>query len=1132
MTSTGSFHSSRQARLLLRARRFCTSWSRSVTPHHGRLGATRTMALVAVRCVRRFPGSQPSAWAARGWTGVATWIVSGRHVSPVRAGMDRAPTCQTGPVLAPYEAGAPSRLWHLVISTLIALALVSHTALTSLHAQLPPPIDDWAETGGTVELSRSMDATDGVRSLNLPIRKEKSATYYLRLNKQPEASGWWVRVHVDGAVYIDGVLAEKGIWWVPSVGWEINKNGSGPTPWRSVTIYATEDSDADGEPVNVTHEVWDEHTNCPPSLHGIAPVTVRIIDSGDGGGDGNGGGGGDGDGGGGGDGDGGGGGDGDGGGGGDGNGGGGGDGDGGDDDEPPGLSIDDAPAVREGESAAFVVRLSAASDKLVTVAYETRDGTAAAGSDYTSTSGTLRFDAGETNKTIAVPTLEDATAEETEGFTVQLRDPSGATVADGTATGTITDDDEPPGLSIDDAPAVREGESAAFVVRLSAASDKLVTVAYETRDGTAAAGSDYTSTSGTLRFDAGETNKTIAVPTLEDATAEETEGFTVQLRDPSGATVADGTATGTITDDDEPPGLSIDDAPAVREGESAAFVVRLSAASDKLVTVAYETRDGTAAAGSDYTSTSGTLRFDAGETNKTIAVPTLEDATAEETEGFTVQLRDPSGATVADGTATGTITDDDEPPGLSIDDALAVHEGETAEFVVRLSAASDKLVTVAYETRDGTAAAGSDYTSTSGTLRFDAGETNKTIAVPTLEDATAEETEGFTVQLRDPSGATVADGTATGTITDDDEPPGLSIDDALAVHEGETAEFVVRLSAASDKLVTVAYETRDGTAAAGSDYTSTSGTLRFDAGETNKTIAVPTLEDATAEETEGFTVQLRDPSGATVADGTATGTITDDDEPPGLSIDDAPAVREGESAAFVVRLSAASDKLVTVAYETRDGTAAAGSDYTSTSGTLRFDAGETNKTIAVPTLEDATAEETEGFTVQLRDPSGATVTDGTATGTITDDDERRIEVVNDVRPAGGCPGAGVQRGQVPHRSGALWFRPPGHVDGTIRPPCALTRGSLRPVGGTWGPVADAGASVRRLAVPDAIAGGRRRRGAFRGVVVPRLPEPGGRRPGRRDYLGRRRVELARGSGRADRPRPPCRSVLFQVEGLV
>ena len=103
----------------------------------GRLGATRTMARGAVRCVRCFPGSQPSAWAARGWTGVATWIVSGRHVSPARAGMDRAPICHHGPLLAPYEAGAPSRLRCLVISTIIAIALVSRTALTSLHAQAP-----------------------------------------------------------------------------------------------------------------------------------------------------------------------------------------------------------------------------------------------------------------------------------------------------------------------------------------------------------------------------------------------------------------------------------------------------------------------------------------------------------------------------------------------------------------------------------------------------------------------------------------------------------------------------------------------------------------------------------------------------------------------------------------------------------------------------------------------------------------------------------------------------------------------------------------------------------------------------------------------------------------------------------
>ena len=124
-----------------------------------------------------------------------------------------------------------------------------------------------------------MSATAGMRSLDLTIREGESATYYLRLSEQPEASGWWVRVHVDGVVYIDGVLEEKGIRWVPSVGWQVNRDGSGATQWRSVTIYATEDNDTDDELVNVTHEVWDENTNCPPSLHDIAPVTVRIIDN-------------------------------------------------------------------------------------------------------------------------------------------------------------------------------------------------------------------------------------------------------------------------------------------------------------------------------------------------------------------------------------------------------------------------------------------------------------------------------------------------------------------------------------------------------------------------------------------------------------------------------------------------------------------------------------------------------------------------------------------------------------------------------------------------------------------------------------------------------------------------------------
>ena len=673
------------------------------------------------------------------------------------------------------------------------------------------------------------------------------------------------------------------------------------------------------------------------------------------------------------------------------------DGDGGGTDSIPTLTIRDSETVTEGDPAEFVVRLSAESEQAVTVAFATADGTAKAGSDYTSTTGTLRFEPGDRELTITVPTVDDDQAEETEAFTVKLSDPSGATLEDDTGTGRITDDDGLPTLSIADALPVAEGDAAEFAVTLNPASEQVVTVAFATADGTAKAGSDYTSTTGTLRFEPGDRRKTIAVPTVDDEQAEETEAFAVTLSGPSGATLEDDTGAGTINDDDGSdgslPGLIIADAVA-SEGDPAEFVVRLSAASERVVTVAFATADGTAVAGSDYTSTSGTLRFEPGETAQTITVAVLDDETSEAEEGFAVELSAPSGATLADSSGTGTITDDDEPPELEIDDAPPVSEGETAEFAVRLSAVSGQVVTVSYRTVDGTAVAGSDYTSTTATLRFEPGETTRTITVAVLDDETSEAEERFTVELSAPSGATLGDSSGTGTIIDDDEPPELEIDDAPPVSEGETAEFAVRLSAVSGQVVTVSYRTVDGTAVSGSDYASASGILRFEPGETAKTIDVVSLDDETHEAEEGFTVELSLPSWSTIADGTGVGTILDDDDPPELSIDDAPPVAEGETAEFVVHLSAASGVAVTVSYRSVDGTAVAGTDYAAIEGTLRFEPGETTHTLGVEALTDELVEGAEQFAVELSDPAGATIADGTGVGTITDDPRRRIDLVN------------------------------------------------------------------------------------------------------------------------------------------
>ena len=112
------------------------------------------------------------------------------------------------------------------------------------------------------------------------------------------------------------------------------------------------------------------------------------------------------------------------------------------------------------------------------------------------------------------------------------------------------------------------------------------------------------------------------------------------------------------------------------------------------------------------------------------------------------------------------------PGALSVADA-SVDEGPgaTLDFAVTLGGPSGEAVTVDYATSDGTATAGSDYTATSGTLTFASGETGKTVSVPVLDDAHDDGGETLTFTLSNPSGATIDDGEATGTIDNTDAMP-------------------------------------------------------------------------------------------------------------------------------------------------------------------------------------------------------------------------------------------------------------------------------------------------------------------------------------------------------------------------
>ena len=572
-----------------------------------------------------------------------------------------------------------------------------------------------------------------------------------------------------------------------------------------------------------------------------------------------------------------------------------------DNEGPPSLVVSDANAAEGAGTVSFSVVLTHSSSSTITVNYATANGTAVAGSDYTAKpTTTLTFNPGQVSKPVTVLVTDDALNEDDETFKLNLSNvSSGASIADPQGVGTILDGDPEPDISIGDF-SVPEGDTgtviASFPVTLSAVSGREVDVDYATVAGTATAGSDYETTSGTLVFAAGEINKQISVTIDADVVFEGNETFTVSLSAPLNANIpAPGTGLGTIIDNDAGPKLSVSNATIV-EGNSGpallTFTVSMVPTSGSVVTVDYATTDGTAA-GSDYAAATGTLTFNPTNVAKTVTVDVTGDAVDEPDETLTLTISNPvgGGSKIIDAQGVGTIVNDDVAPNISIGD-VGVAEGDTgtvtASFPVTLSAPSGREVDVNYATVAGTATAGSDYETATGTLVFNAGDTIKQIDVTVDADVVAEGDETFTVGLSLPLNASIlAAGTGLGTITDDDAGPKLAVDNNPTVVEGNggtpaTLNFTVSMVPASLSIVTVDYATAGGTATAGSDYTTTSGTLTFAAGEVTKTVTVDVAGDTTYEPGETFTVNLSNPVGALskIIDAQGIGTITNDDKAP------------------------------------------------------------------------------------------------------------------------------------------------------------------------------------------------------------------------------------------------------------
>ncbi|MEO7558568.1 MAG: Calx-beta domain-containing protein [Gammaproteobacteria bacterium] len=437
----------------------------------------------------------------------------------------------------------------------------------------------------------------------------------------------------------------------------------------------------------------------------------------------------------------------------------------------------------------------------------------------------------------------------------------------------------------------------------------------------------------------------------------------------------------------------------VTEGTATATVaVTRSGGSTGSASVNYASSDGTATAGSDYTASSGTLTFAAGEISKTFTVPITDDTLVESSESVNLSLTAPTGATLGSpDTAVLTIADNDSGPTSTVSlnsSSFFGYEETSAVITVYRANGSVGAFTVDYATSDGTALAGNDYTTTTGTLSWANGEFgSKTFSVPILNDGVAEPKENFNLSLSNPTnGVTITpNATAVFSIAANTGTTASTLQFSNAnysVTEGTaTATVAVTRSGSSTGSASVNYASSDGTATAGSDYTASSGTLSFAAGELSKTFTVPITDDTLVESSESVNLSLTAPTGATLGSpDTAVLTIADNDSGGSTTTatvnfnSSAFGGTEGTAVVITVYRATSSAGAFSVDYSTSNGTAIAGSDYTATSGTLRWANGEVgSKTFTVPLLQDGVSEPKESINMALSNPTNGATLGSTST---------------------------------------------------------------------------------------------------------------------------------------------------------
>ena len=616
-------------------------------------------------------------------------------------------------------------------------------------------------------------------------------------------------------------------------------------------------------------------------------------------------------------------------------------------------------------------------------------------------------------------------------------------VTPGSVTVTLTDDDTA-GITTGSVSgqATEDAGTSTFTVRLATlpTSNVVIDVTSEdTGEGTASpAQLTFTPTGNTGRWDQ---TQTVTVTGVDDSLADGTQSYDISLAVSSTGTTDTNyrnlaaKKVRVSTTDNDTPGVIVTaaDPLVVSEGSSGTYNVRLATqpTGNVTVTIASDNPDVKVKTGSGTAQGSLTLTFEADNTNSRIW--STNQAVSVEVSADTDSLDET--ATLTQSIGSGSATEyssvsvdnvavsvtDVTLAGLSIADASASESAGRLDFTVTLSMASSRTVTVVWTLAAGTATAGTqsggdyDDSTDTGTLTFSSGGSlTQTISVPIVDDPDVEPNETVEVTLsgQNPSGVVVTGSPATGTIRNDDT-AGVRVTPERSQRTttedaAGTVDLMVSLSSRPSADVKVTVTSEDTTEGKVKEEGEDDPVLDFTTGNWNTPhrVTVTGVDDDDLDGDVEYNVRFA------FSDGPGTGEDTNysgldpvdvaltnlDDDLSILSVSGGGEVAEGDSgttarAEFTVTLAPARRQAVSVSYATSDGTAEAGSDYESASGTVTFSPGETSKTVSVTVNGDDEAEANETFTLALTStPNGQIDPQNSSAGAvIKNDDEKMVD---------------------------------------------------------------------------------------------------------------------------------------------